>query len=168
MIRYLTHLSRAIAVVALVLITACGGDKTARTPAVAAAAGSTTASANGEELYGRCMACHQSSGTGMAGAFPPLAGSEWVNGPVSRPIAIVLHGVQGSLTVAGSTYNGAMMPYGTNIPMNDAEVAAVLTYVRTSFGNSASPVTAEQVAQVRAATMSRTTPLTQRDLEALQ
>ena len=165
----MSSLMNVFAIVALILLVACAGEKAANTPAdTTTASATTTAGPAGEALYGRCIACHQSTGAGLVGAFPPLAGSEWVTGPVSRPIAIVLHGVQGALTVAGTTYHGAMMPYGTNIPMNDAEVAAVLTYVRTHFGNTASPVTAEQVTQVRAATSSRTTPLTQRDLEALR
>jgi mono/diheme cytochrome c family protein len=102
------------------------------------------------------------------GAFPALAGSDWVTGPSSRPIAILLHGLQGEITVAGAKYNSAMMAYGTSVPMSDDEVAAMLTYVRSSFGNSAPPVTPAEVAKVRAATASRTTPWTQKDLEALQ
>jgi mono/diheme cytochrome c family protein len=76
--------------------------------------------------------------------------------------------LQGEITVAGAKYNSAMMAYGTSVPMSDDEVAAMLTYVRSSFGNSAPPVTPAEVAKVRAATASRTTPWTQKDLEALQ
>ncbi|WP_353268855.1 cytochrome c [Gemmatimonas sp.] len=169
---------------AAVLMTACGGgDKSASTPAAdttaaapataptdtaPAATVASASTANGEEIYGRCMACHQATGAGMPGAFPPLAGSEWVTGPSSRPIAILLHGLQGEITVKGEKYNSMMMAYGTSVPMSDDEVAAVLTYVRSSFGNSAPPVTPAEVAKVRAATASRTTPMTQKDLEALQ
>ncbi len=164
-------------------MTACGGgDKSASTPAAdsttatapaptdttPAATVASASTANGEEIYGRCMACHQATGAGMPGAFPPLAGSEWVTGPSSRPIAILLHGLQGEITVKGEKYNSMMMAYGTNVPMSDDEVAAVLTYVRSSFGNSAPAVTPAEVAKVRAATASRTTPMTQKDLEALQ
>lgn len=168
---------------ALLVLGACGGDKAPPTPAVdttasvvpvtpadsAATPGVATAGAtSGEALYVRCSACHQANGMGVPGAFPPLAVSEWVNGPASRPIAILLHGLQGEITVKGATYNSAMMPYGTSVPMSDDEVAAVLTYVRSTFGNSAPPVSASEVAKVRAATASRTTPLTQKDLEALR
>ncbi len=121
----------------------------------------------GEELYGRCMACHQQNGAGMPGAFPPLAESEWVNGPASRPIAILMHGLQGEITVKGVKYNSMMMAYGTGVPMSDDEIATVLTYVRSNFGNNASAVTAAEVATVRAATASRTTPMTEKDLQAL-
>jgi mono/diheme cytochrome c family protein len=172
--------------VAIVAFAACGGDKPADTPpadtaapAVAAAPAPTDSAApvaavgnvsmeKGQEIYGRCMACHQQNGDGMPGAFPPLAGSEWVTGPVSRPIAILLHGLQGELTVKGTKYNSMMLAYGTGVPMTDEEVASVLTYVRGSFGNTASAVTVEEVAKVRTATASRSTPLTQKDLEALQ
>ena len=104
----------------------------------------------------------------MPGVFPPLAGSEWVTGPASRPIAILIHGLTGEITGKGAKSNSAMMPYGTGAPMSDAEVASVLTYVRSNFGNTASAVTADEVAKVRAATAGRSTPLSQKDLEAMQ
>jgi mono/diheme cytochrome c family protein len=171
-----------------VALSACGSDKAASTPAADSAAtapaDATPAAAptdsaapvavagydpkEGEELYGRCMACHQQNGAGMPGAFPPLAESEWVNGPASRPIAILMHGLQGEITVKGVKYNSMMMAYGTGVPMSDDEIATVLTYVRSNFGNNASAVTAAEVATVRAATASRTTPMTEKDLQALQ
>ncbi|MCA2984609.1 cytochrome c [Gemmatimonas sp.] len=172
--------------VAVVVLAACGGDKPANTPpadsaapAAAAAPAPTDSAApvaaagnvsmeKGQELYGRCMACHQQNGDGMPSAFPPLAGSEWVTGPASRPIAILLHGLQGEITVKGTKYNSMMMAYGTGVPMTDEEVASVLTYVRASFGNTASAVTVEEVAKVRAATAGRSSPMSQKDLEALQ
>ncbi len=177
-----TRFSRG-ALAATLLLAACGGEKAASTPSTdstpvaeqptpaAPAAPTTVASADaakGEELFGRCLACHQANGAGMPGVFPPLAGSEWVTGPASRPIAILIHGLTGEITVKGAKYNSAMMPYGTGAPMSDAEVASVLTYVRSNFGNTASAVTADEVAKVRAATAGRSTPLSQKDLEAMQ
>lgn len=155
---------------------ACGGggdapvadtpvtDAPASEPTTAVAAGGP----DGQALYGRCAACHQPNGAGLAGAFPPLSASEWVTGDPAIPIKVVLHGLQGEIDVAGSTYNSVMLPYGGTGEMNDAEVAAVLTYVRGSFGNSASAVTAEEVAAVRAATADRTTPWTAAELKSLQ
>jgi mono/diheme cytochrome c family protein len=169
---------RFIASVAAVsALVACGGggdtaaDSAESTPAAEtpAAEGTTmVASAGGAELYQRCVTCHMADGNGMAGAFPPLAGSEWVTGKASHSIAIVLHGLQGEIDVKGARYNGMMMAYGTGVPMTDDEVAAVLTYVRSNFGNSAPAVTAAEVAAVRAATAGRTTPMTVAELEALQ
>jgi mono/diheme cytochrome c family protein len=124
---------------------------------------------DGKALYEqRCIACHQPTGAGLPGAFPPLAGSEWVTGKPDAMIRIVLHGLQGPISVKGANYNAAMIPYGTGAAMNDAEVAAVLSYVRSSFGNKAAPVTAAQVAAARAATAKRTTPFTAPELIALK
>jgi mono/diheme cytochrome c family protein len=123
---------------------------------------------DGKALYARCTACHQENGKGIANAFPSLVGASWVTGPASRPIAIVLHGLQGPLKVGTATYNGVMIAYGTGQPMTDAEVAAVVTYIRTSWGNKASAVTAAQVAQVRAATKARKGAFTEAELLKLQ
>jgi mono/diheme cytochrome c family protein len=167
----------------LVALAACGGEskpadsaaELAPTPEAAAEVASpaeggaaTVASAQGEALYGRCVACHMANGQGMAGAFPPLDGSEWVSGSPARAIRIVLHGLQGPISVKGANYNAAMIAYGTGVPMSDDEVAAVLTYVRNSWSNSAGPVTAAEVAAVRAETASRTTPWTAAELDAVK
>ena len=88
--------------------------------------------------------------------FPPLAGSEWVTGKESTLAAVVLHGVDGPLTVKGSTYNGAMPAFAAQL--GDAELAALLTHIRSQWGNTAAPVTAEAVAAARQETAARTTP----------
>jgi len=130
-------------------------------PAPAAPAGGTTA--DGRAVYTRtCQTCHQATGQGMPGAFPPLANSEYVTGDKARLIRIVLHGLTGPITVNGQRYNSTMAPWKH---LSDAEIAAVTTYVRSSFGNSASAVTAEEVAQVRAATANRTSAYTVGELE---
>ncbi len=136
---------------------ACGGkDEKATVPA-----GNSSATAN-EGQYAVCSTCHQPTGLGLPPAFPPLAGSEVVNGPAEIPIAIVLHGLQGPLKVKGVDFNGAMAPWGA---FSDEEIAATLTYERSSWGNSASAVTATQVAVVRKATAGRTTPWTWEELQ---
>jgi mono/diheme cytochrome c family protein len=119
----------------------------------------------GPEVYATCTACHQATGLGLPGAFPPLAGSEWVNGKPEWPIAIVLHGMQGEMTVKGAKFNGMMMPWGPTF--NDQEIANVVTYVRSSFGNKSAAVTAAQVAAVRAATKARKTQWTVAELKKL-
>lgn len=120
-------------------------------PAVAGAA------VDGAAVFAsRCVACHQASGAGLPGVFPPLEGSEWVTGKETTLIALVLHGAGGPLTVKGSTYNGAMPAFGAQLP--DAELAAVLTHVRSQWGNGAAPVTADTVAAVRKETAARTEP----------
>jgi len=122
----------------------------------------------GAAVYAPCTPCHQATGAGIPGAFPPLAASSWVTGPVDRPIAILLHGLQGPLTVRGTTYNGVMMRYGTGVAMTDAELAAVLTYVRTSWGNRATPVTVADIARVRVKTKGRTKPFSEAELLTLR
>jgi mono/diheme cytochrome c family protein len=100
-----------------------------------------------------CAACHQVTGLGVEGVYPPLAGSEWVTGSPDRVIRILLHGLKGPLTVAGKQYGVAAMPAfgrvaGGGYNWNDDRVAAVLTYIRQSWGNAAEPITADQVAAV--------------------
>lgn len=104
----------------------------------------------------RCVACHQTSGGGLPGVFPPLAGSEWVTGKETTLAALVLHGASGPLTVKGSSFNGAMPAFAAQL--QDAELAAVLTYIRSHWGNAAAPVTANIVAAVRKETAARTEP----------
>ncbi len=116
---------------------------------------STPASANvdpammktGRAQFIVCGACHGQSGEGTA-AGPPLAGSEWVTGPVENLIRIQLRGLEGPITVKGREYNfpAGMAPLAYQ---TDEQIAAVLTYIRNDFGNSASAVTPEQVAALR-------------------
>lgn len=118
---------------------------------------------DGASVYSsRCSACHQATGLGLPGAFPPLAGAEYVLGDEERVVRIVLRGLSGPVTVKGQTFNGAMPAWADQL--SDAEIAAVLTYVRSSWGNRAEAITAEQVAQERAATTGRTAPWTAGEL----
>ena len=103
-----------------------------------------------------CAVCHQATGKGLPGAFPPLAGSSWVEGRDATLVQIVLHGVQGALTVNGTTYNSAMPAFGGQL--SDAQIAAVLTYIRSQWGNKTPPVSPTVVSAQRAATATRTAP----------
>lgn len=106
---------------------------------------------------GSCTTCHQADGKGLtASGFPPLAGTEWVVGNEERLIKLVLNGLQGPIEVQGKKYPGQvpMTPFGGML--KDDEVAAVLTYVRNSFGNKAPAVSPEKVKAVRAATKNKT------------
>lgn len=102
----------------------------------------------GAQGYLLCMACHGANGEGGP-VGPPLAGADWVAGPVSNLIRIQMRGLQGTITVSGKEYNfpAPMAPMGA--AQSDEDVAAVLTYVRNSFGNSAPPVLPEQVKMLR-------------------
>lgn len=157
-------------VVLLLGLAACGGEKKPAGDSAAAAApvaDVAVAADAGAEKYGQvCAACHQATGLGIEGNFPPLAGSDWLNGKAEVPIAIVLHGLQGEIDVLGKKYNGAMAPWGE--AMNDAEIAAVLTYARSQWGNTGSAVTADEVKTARAKFASRTTPWTAAELTPMR
>lgn len=112
--------------------------------------------ADGASVFAsRCVPCHQAGGTGLSGVFPPLAGSNWVNGRDTTVVQILLHGIQGTLTVNGVAYNGVMPTWGT---LSDAEIAAVVTYVRGQWGNKGGPVDVTMVSTQRAATAARSGP----------
>ncbi len=128
------------------------------------AAGEAEEHADGAAIFsGRCAACHQLTGNGVPGVFPPLAASEYVNGPPDRLARLVLRGLMGPVTVAGASFNGAMPAWADQL--TDGEVAAVLTYVRSHFGNNSGEVTADLVASARAATAGRTGPWTAPELD---
>ncbi len=102
-----------------------------------------------------CSACHGADGKGATGGlFPPLAGSPWVAGPPDRIINITLSGLSGPVNVLGKTYNLEMPPQGAAIP--DDQLAAVVTYVRSSWGNTGTAVTPELVKKIRAESGNRT------------
>ena len=99
-----------------------------------------------------CIACHQANGLGVPGAFPPLAGSEWVAGSEERLVRIVLLGLQGPIKVAGQDYNNVMAPLGG--VLKDDQIANVLSYVRQTWGNNAPDVEPATVTKIRADTAS--------------
>jgi len=100
----------------------------------------------GKQLYAQtCFACHQGEGQGIAGAFPPLANSDYLNEDIKRTIDIVLHGKTGEITVNGEKYNSVM----TSQSLTDEEVANVLTYIYNSWGNNGAEVTPKMVLEVK-------------------
>lgn len=126
-------------------------------PRAAAAPANGSAAVDGAAVFAaRCAACHQPTGAGLAGVFPPLAGSEWVTGKDEILAKIVLHGVTGALTVNGAPFNGAMPAFKDQL--SDTEIAAVLSHLRSKWGNSAPPVAADVVTKARTETASRSGP----------
>ena len=124
----------------------------------------------GKRVYTQyCLVCHQSTGLGVAGQFPPLVDSEWVlarewHGD-NHVVKVVLNGLQGPITVKGNLYNNAMAPWGG--VLKDEQVASVLTYIRNEWGNSAPPITAEFVALIREQNVDRKEAWTQKELQAI-
>lgn len=144
--------------------TACGDKEAAKAPE-STGQPVASAAASGAELYSmRCVSCHQPNGEGTPGVYPPLAGSEVANGPAEVPIKIVLKGLTGPVVVRGNKFEGTMPAFGVGIEMSDEEIAALLTYVRSQWGNTGGPVTAEEVARVRESVKDRTTPWTAAEL----
>ena len=140
-------------------------EAAAREPAHAPARGAAPAP-DGRQIFSTtCASCHQASGEGIEGTYPPLAGSEWATGSEERVVRILLHGLSGPVDVAGETYSGAMPPWGG--ALSDAEIAAVTTYVRGSWGNKAAPIAPATVTRIRAATAARKTPWTAAELQAV-
>lgn len=115
------------------------------------------ASTDGKQLYANaCVACHQATGQGLPGVFPPLADSEWVKGEPAVLTQLVLHGINGPITVKGQKYEGAMPAFAEQF--SDAELAAVLSFIRHEWGNDVEAITPELVAQARAASVDRSQP----------
>jgi len=126
---------------------AAAGD-TAVHDAEVAAAGAGALMEQGKAVYlANCAACHQPDGNGLKGAFPPLAGSDFLQGDRKQVMAAALFGLSGPITVNGEQYNGVMPSLGH---LSDADLAAALTYVWGSWGNSGAAVSVEEVAALRA------------------
>jgi mono/diheme cytochrome c family protein len=114
-----------------------------------AAAGPPDPKVLGKKLFSaNCVTCHQANGQGQPGQFPPLAGSEFVLGDASnRLIAIVLKGLQGPVQVKGQGFNNAMQPWEGQY--TDQQLAAILSYVRSDWGNNAPEIPPEAVKAMR-------------------
>jgi mono/diheme cytochrome c family protein len=109
---------------------------------------SVTRTVKGDAVFaGVCQACHQASGLGVPGQYPPLVGSEWLLQDPGMPIRIVLHGVQGEISVKGSIFNNKMPQFHDKLSSD--EIAAVLTHVRSAWGNAAGAINAADVDSMR-------------------
>ncbi|WP_407572224.1 c-type cytochrome [Deinococcus altitudinis] len=111
------------------------------------------ASADGAQVYtSNCASCHGPAGAGVPGAFPPLAGNKAILGSEKYVSDVLLYGLQGQINAGGQNYNGVMPAWAATL--SDAEIAAVLTHIRSTWGNAAPAVTADTVKTERG------TPLT--------
>ncbi len=103
--------------------------------------------AQGAKIYtANCSGCHAAAGAGLAGQFPPLAKNPYVTGDVKAVIHTLNYGLQGEIVVNGTKYNQQMPAWKGQL--KDDEIAAVITYIRNSWGNTGSAVTAKDVAAV--------------------
>jgi len=118
----------------------------------------------GKAVYGgNCANCHQASGVGQPGSYPPLAGSEFVNGSKERLAAILLKGLQGPLTVSGGSYGTQVMPAQESV-LAPEKLANLMTYLRASWGNKADAVSVDDVNAAKTKFASRTDAWTEADL----
>lgn len=118
----------------LAFLCACGGGEKAPDAAVMS---------RGKGVYTtHCLSCHQADGYGVPNLNPPLAETDWVSGDKVRLIGVLLNGLEGAVDIEGETYNNAMASHSF---LSDADIAAVLSFIRNSFGNEASAVSAEEV-----------------------
>ncbi|NOX98779.1 MAG: cytochrome c, partial [Verrucomicrobia bacterium] len=127
----------------------------------------------GEKFYSTiCIACHQLNGQGLKMLAPPLVDSEWVLGSEQRLIALILDGMIGPVTVNGKTYTvpevAPIMPgLRINPEMDDEKIAAILTYVRNTWGNGAPLVSKKSVADYRKKQKARL-PYTEAELKKIK
>ncbi|MDX1507692.1 MAG: cytochrome D1 domain-containing protein [Woeseiaceae bacterium] len=150
------HSTFIISVALLFSIGACSAEQkeapsatsdTAVHDAEVAAAGKDALMARGQQVYlQNCAACHQPDGTGLKGAFPPLANSDFLARDRKEVLSAALFGLSGEITVNGVTYNGVMPSLG-HLP--DEDLAAALTYVLNSWGNDYAAVSVEEVSALR-------------------
>jgi nitrite reductase (NO-forming)/hydroxylamine reductase len=146
-----------VLILVALFIQACGQGQNQGTPAASdtavhdaevASGAMGDVMARGEAVYiANCAACHQPAGQGLAGAFPPLAGSDYLLGDRQQVMQAALFGLSGPITVNGMDYNGVMPSMGY---LDDQQLADALTYVFASWGNSGSAVSVEEVAALRA------------------
>src|SRR5436305_3228870 len=130
-----------------------GGEEKPMTPAE-----------RGKKIFAaNCQTCHQANGQGVPGQYPPLAGSEFTTGGSRRMGMIVLKGLQGPVKVKGQMYGSAVMqPWDKTL--TDQKIADVMTYERSEWGNTASPVTAEQIAALRKELASHAESFSEQDI----
>ena len=127
------------------------GDQRTLADLQAKPAGGSTAggggAVDGGALYAaHCAACHQATGAGLPGVFPPLDGSEWVAGSPKILANILLHGINGEITVKGTRYKGLMPPFAQ---LSDAELAGLATHIRSTWSNQAEALVVDLFAQER-------------------
>ncbi len=115
-----------------------------------------------------CALCHNPDGAGKPEQAPPFIKSEWVLGPPNRMIRIPLAGLTGPVTVNGKEYSGLPSMPAMGAALSDEDLAAVLSYIRQSWGNNGSDITPEQVKAVRDQVGNRAQPWTPAELQTVQ
>lgn len=135
-----------LSLISVALVSCVGNPGNSSQPTATLVTTTNTPYEGGRKIYQTtCGVCHQADGKGMPGAFPPLAGSDYLLADKFRAIRQVIKGSSGKITVNGTDINGVMPPQ----PLNDSDVANVLNYVCHSFGNNGFTVSSAEVKSVR-------------------
>ena len=122
---------------------------------------------SGKKIFSlRCASCHQSNGLGIATQYPPLAGSEWVSANPALITKIILKGLKGEITVKGEKYGTSAAVNMAAVPIDDREIANVVTYVRQAWGNDFGEMTTDEVAAIRSDTVDQKDQWIGEDLES--
>lgn len=109
----------------------------------------TAGNQDGQSLYKQyCLSCHQPDGNGVRGMYPPLAGNPVVTGPAEKLTGIVLFGLEGPIEVNGKEYNSVMPSQDY---LSDKQIATILTFIRSNWGNKANPVREGEISKIRKA-----------------
>ena len=104
---------------------------------------------DGKTVYSTCASCHGGTGLGLSADFPPLAASEWVNGGTERLAALILHGLNGPITVKGKGYAGILAMPAHKDSHDSTQIAQVMSYIRKTWGNDSTFVSTEMVDAAR-------------------
>ena len=142
-----------IVVFALLILTACGGNKKNKQSIIPEEPQQQQTEVNkymnhpGRMVYNQvCLVCHQADGQGTPGMHPPLVKNEVVLGDNDKFISVILNGMSGQVKIAGEMYNNVMPPQPQ---LSDKQIADVITYVRLKYNGLDKPVTPEEVAKLR-------------------
>ncbi|HTX55621.1 MAG TPA: cytochrome c [Candidatus Acidoferrales bacterium] len=153
-----SRIARIAALALIVMLASCAksSESSSATGSPSAPGGASTPAAiaqngveanDGEKVYAQeCSSCHQSNGEGVKGMFPPLDENPAVTGDPTVLVRIVKYGLSGKVTVGGSDYNGMMPAWGQQL--TNADIASVVTYIRSAWNNKASAVTEAAVSAV--------------------
>ncbi len=120
---------------------------------------------SGRRHYRACRSCHGNDGRGQGGMGPSLVDSPWVTGSPERLAALVLHGLEGPIEVHGEIWNDLMPGFASDPRLSNEALAALLSFIRGSWGNHAPPVSVELVARTRQRTAERRQPWTAAELQ---
>lgn len=122
---------------------------------------------HGKKIFSKqCIACHQATGLGVPGVYPPLVDSEWVTGHPEVVARILINGLNGPIEVAGNNFNGNMPAFGPGgYALKDKDIAGVITYIRQEWGHAESDVTVQMIADYTAEYKGRSTPWTAAELK---